>query len=160
MQKILISSCLLGEKVRYDGLRRGIDNDILRRWEQEGRLVPVCPEVAGGLPVPRPPSEITGKDKVTGKDGRDVSAAFVAGAGYALSLVKKHSIKAALLKEGSPSCGTHEIHDGSFTGKKTSGSGVTVSLLREAGVAVFSEHEIGQADAFIRQLETPPAPSN
>ncbi len=161
MQKILVSRCLLGQRVRYDGGAHG-PFAVLERWQQEGRVVPLCPEVAGGLPTPRAPAEIAGgqgaqvldgRIPVLTVDGEDVSAAFVAGAEQALALVAQHAIGIALLKARSPSCGNRENYDGSFSGIKVAGEGVTAAALCRAGVQVFSEEELAAAEAALRKLE-------
>jgi uncharacterized protein YbbK (DUF523 family) len=162
MQKILVSRCLLGHAVRYDGGAHG-PFTLLERWQQEGRIVPLCPEVAGGLPTPRAPAEIAGGQgaqvldghlPVLTVDGEDVSAAFLAGAEQALALVAKYGIRMALLKARSPSCGNRENYDGSFNGTRVAGEGVTAAALRRAGVQVFSEEELPAAQAALRELET------
>lgn len=161
MQKILVSRCLLGHRVRYDGGAHG-PFDTLQRWLDEGRIVALCPEVAGGLPTPRPPAEIRGGQgaqvldgllPVLSVDGEDFTAAFVAGAEQALALVKHHGIRLALLKARSPSCGNLENYDGSFSGRKVAGEGVTAALLRRAGVRVFSEEQLPAAEAALTELE-------
>ena len=161
MQKILVSRCLLGHPVRYDGGAHG-PFDQLQRWQAEGRVVALCPEVAGGLPTPRPPAEIAGGQGALVLDGRlpvltvageDVSAAFIAGAEQALALVRQHGIRIALLKARSPSCGNRENYDGSFSGIKVAGEGVTAAALRKAGLQVFSEEEGPAAKAALRALE-------
>lgn len=161
MEKILVSRCLLGHRVRYDGGAHG-PFDLLGRWQAEGRVVALCPEVAGGLPTPRPPAEIPGGQgvqvldgqlAVMTVDGEDVSAAFLAGAEQALTLVERHGIRLALLKARSPSCGNRENYDGSFTGVRVAGEGVTAALLRRAGVQVFNEDELAAAEAALRELE-------
>jgi uncharacterized protein YbbK (DUF523 family) len=161
MQKILVSRCLLGQPVRYDGGAHG-PFDLLQRWQAEGRVVALCPEVAGGLPTPRAPAEIAdgqgarvldGQLPVLTSEGEDVSAAFVEGAEQALALVAKHGIRLALLKARSPSCGNRENYDGSFSGTKVAGEGVTAAALRRAGVQVFSEEELPAAEAALRKLE-------
>jgi len=111
--------------------------------------------------VPRPAAEITqgaggakvlqGLAKVMDTDGRDVSAAFLAGARQALQLARQHGIRVAVLKQGSPSCGSGYIYDGTFTGVKTAGQGVTAALLESAGIKVFSEHQLAEADAMLSQ---------
>ena len=165
MQKILVSACLLGERVRYDGclLGLGLDHEVLRRWIQEGRVVPVCPEVAAGLAVPRPPAEIrggapgrevlSGTAEVVQPGGEIVTEAFVAGAAFALEAALALGIQVAVLKEGSPSCGSGSIHDGTFTGTKVRGSGVTTALLRQAGIRVFSEGQFERADRWLKDLD-------
>ncbi|KFX70704.1 purine nucleoside phosphorylase [Pseudomonas taeanensis MS-3] len=161
MEKILVSRCLLGHRVRYDGGAHG-PFDLLERWQAEGRVVALCPEVAGGLPTPRAPAEISGGQgvqvldgqlAVMTVDGEDVSAAFLAGAEQALTLVERHGIRLALLKARSPSCGNRENYDGSFTGVRVAGEGVTAALLRRAGVRVFNEDELAAAEAAVRELE-------
>ncbi|MDV7339845.1 DUF523 domain-containing protein [Terasakiella sp. A23] len=143
MEKILVSACLMGEKVRYDAGDCLIDDPVIQKWQAEGRLVPLCPEMAGGLPAPRPPAE---RDLKTGrildKDGNDFTEPFEKGAEIALALVQEHQIKYALLKERSPSCGVNIIYDGSFTSVKIPGSGLTASLLKENGLLVFSEFDL------------------
>ena len=157
MEKLLISACLLGLRVRYDG--GGFDPvQLLLDWQSEGRLVVVCPEVAGGLPTPRPPAEIpggqgalvlAGEQVVVTDQGEDVSAAFIRGAEQALALVRKHRIRYALLKERSPSCGNVENYDGSCSGVRVSGEGVTAAALRQAGGRVFNEEQLGELRALL-----------
>ncbi|QCI15121.1 DUF523 domain-containing protein [Pseudomonas putida] len=160
LPKVLVSACLLGQPVRYDGRSSG-HPDLLQRWQAEGRVVPLCPEVAGGLPTPRPPAEIPGGQGgevldgaavVVTVTGDDVSAAFVAGAGQALALVRKHGIRVAVLKAGSPSCGNRLTYDGTFSGVKVPGEGVTTALLRREGVLVFGELELEQAQVALAGL--------
>jgi uncharacterized protein YbbK (DUF523 family) len=152
MQFVLVSACLLGKPVRYNGSHKLCKHPILQRWLREGRVVSFCPEVAGCLSVPRPPAEITGgagghsvlagSAKVMDSTGRDVSMQFIAGARSALDRVRTMGIHVAVLKEGSPSCGTGFIYDGTFTGMTVSGLGVTAALLQKAGVRVFSEAQL------------------
>ncbi len=161
MQKVLISRCLLGHRVRYDGGAHG-PFDLLERWQAEGRVVALCPEVAGGLPTPRPPAEIPGgqgglvldgERPVLCIDGAEVTAAFLAGAEQALALVRQHGIRLAVLKARSPSCGNLENYDGSFSGTRVAGEGVTAAALRRAGVRVFSEEQLPAAEAALGELE-------
>jgi len=149
MQKLLISACLLGEHVRYDGGSCLQNSEILWKWQEEGRLVPLCPEVAGGLPVPRSPAEIQADGRIVNVGGEDVSTAFEQGAEKAPRLCKEHGITIAILKEGSPSCGPSKINDGTFSDNKVSGSGVTARLLRANGIRVFSELELEQAATLL-----------
>lgn len=159
--KVLVSGCLLGARVRYDGRGVELGSDMLERWRVEGRLVTVCPEVAGGLGVPRPPAEIvggTGADVLAGRAevrtaSADVSDAFVRGAHAALALVQEHGVRVAVLKERSPSCGSGQIYDGTRTRTLRSGDGVTTALLRAHGVLVFGETELDAADAALRALD-------
>ncbi|WP_285419107.1 DUF523 domain-containing protein [Pseudomonas sp. efr-133-TYG-5] len=161
MQKILVSRCLLGHRVRYDGGASG-PFAVLERWIAEGRVVPLCPEVAGGLPTPRAAAEIPGGQgaavldglaSVITTEGEDVSAQFLDGARQALALVQKHSIRLAVLKANSPSCGNLLTYDGTFSGVKVSGEGVTAALLRRHGVQVFSELELPEAAMALTQLD-------
>ena len=160
MQKVLVSACLLGEAVRYDGLSKPIQSDILARWLSEGRVVPVCPEVAGGLTIPRIASEIEkplggyavldGRTRVVDASGRDVSEAFIKGANEALSVAQAKGIRVAVLKENSPSCGSSYCYDGTFTRTKIPQPGVTGAMLRRAGILVFSEEQLEEADKVLR----------
>lgn len=158
---ILVSACLLGQKVRYDGDHQAMQSDRLSRWIEEGRVVAICPEMAGGLPTPRPAAEIVGGSggevlqgiaRVRTSAGVDVSDAFVAGAEKALLLVRQHGIRLAILKERSPSCGSRQTYDGTFTGSRRGGEGVTAALLRAYGVEVFSEAELDLVEARLRCL--------
>lgn len=162
MHKILVSSCLLGCKVRYDGDSNLVTDEIFESWRDEGRLVSVCPETAGGLPILRSACEIVGGDgrtilvnkaKVLSKIGEDFSAEYIKGAEAALELVKKHSIKIAVLKKNSPSCGNQQIYDGTFSNNKMDGYGVTASLLMQNDVKVFNEDQLLQANQFLEELE-------
>ena len=158
--KILISACLLGQPVRYDGKGQPLVHPAMERWRNEGRLVTICPEMAGGMPVPRPPAEIekgaSGRDVLEGRarvleaTGGDVTAEFMAGAQKALALAEANGCKYALLIDGSPSCGSVAIYDGSFSGIKHAGNGVTAALLERAGIAVFSPADIDRLDALTR----------
>ena len=161
MVKVLVSACLMGERVRYDGAKVPFNSAILNRWKDYGLIVPFCPEVAGNLPVPRPPAEIikgTGKDvleKNTGVfniNGQNVTESFIKGAREALRIVKEMQIKMAILKDGSPSCGKNSIYDGSFSGSKRPGKGVTTALLEKNGISVFSENEVQKAATYLDKL--------
>lgn len=155
--KILISACLLGQPVRYDGQSKYVDNTILELWNGKDMLVPVCPEVRGGLPVPRPAGEIqgfaddvlNGRAQVTTADKEDITRYYLRGAQHALSLCQQHGIRIAILKENSPSCGSTNVPDGSFSHKLIPGEGVTARLLRQNGIRVFSENEINEAKAYV-----------
>lgn len=151
LEKILVSACLLGEPVRYDGRSKKIENTILKQWRDEGRLVIVCPEVNGGLAVPRPAAEITSGSAADILDGHgtvmtqaqdDVTKYFLRGAEHALALCQQHAINVAILKENSPSCGSSKVHDGSFSHSLVAGEGITTALLRRHGIRVYSEHDI------------------
>jgi uncharacterized protein YbbK (DUF523 family) len=162
MNKILVSACLIGENVRYNGRAKPNESTILNRWKLRGRLVPFCPEVGGGLPVPRPCSEIfghhgravlSGEARVMNVRGKDVTRYFVAGAQKALELARRHNIKLALLKDGSPSCGSTYIYDGSFSGVKRPGKGITTVLLEENRIRVFGEGSIPEAAEYLKSLD-------
>lgn len=152
MQKILVSACLMGHAVRYDGKAKPLVHPALERWRAEGRLVTICPEMSAGMPVPRPPAEIAdgagGEDVLEGTarvvevSGGDVTDAFVIAAENALKLAMETGCRYALLIDGSPSCGSGFIYDGSFSGRRRDGAGVTAALLRRAGIAVYSDGEI------------------
>ena len=161
MEKLLVSSCLLGEYVRYNGRVKSLEHHVLKVWNRQGQVVAVCPEVAAGLPVPRPSSEIKGGDgsqvlmghkKVINVNGQDVTKYFIEGAQKALELAASLGIRVAILKEGSPSCGSNYIYDGSFTRIKIPGKGVTSALLQENGIRVFSEREFAEAREYIETL--------
>jgi len=139
--KLLVSRCLLGESCRYDGQSKPLDRlpELLRAGHE---LVPVCPEVLGGLPTPRPPAEVQPDGRVCCADGRDVTAAYRLGAQRALELAQTQGCQAALLKENSPSCGFGKIYSGDFSKTLVSGSGVAARLLAEHGVAVFGESRL------------------
>ena len=141
MEKVLVSSCLLGNPVRYDGQSQNLLHPRLESLKQQKRLVSFCPEVAGGLPIPRPPAEIK-EGRVLTKDAEDVTAEFIAGAEQALKICQKHKIRFALLKESSPSCGRNTIYDGSHTGHKVIGMGLTARLLQSNNIEVFSEEQL------------------
>ena len=157
MERILISACLLGDRVRYHGGDARCEHPTLRSWQDEGRLVPLCPEVTGGLATPRPAAEITvtpeGRRVLTAT-GTDVTRAFERGADAAARACAAHGIRIAILKDGSPSCGSRSIHDGTFSGRQVDGEGVTATRLRAAGVRIFSEFEIDSAAACLHALAT------
>ncbi|MCY1408508.1 hypothetical protein D9M71_238290 [compost metagenome] len=161
MHKVLVSRCLLGHRVRYDGGAHG-PFDLLQRWQAQGRVIALCPEVAGGLPTPRPPAEIPGGQgvevlegsvRIVTVDGEDVSEAFIQGAEQAVELVRRHEIRMAVLKARSPSCGNRENYDGSFSGQRVPGEGVTAAALKRMGVLVFSEEELDAAAVCLAGLE-------
>ena len=143
---VLVSACLAGMAVRYDGSSN--PDDVVARLVAAGRAVLVCPEVDGGLGTPRPRAEIldgTGDDVLDGKarvvteGGVDVTDAYVRGAERALEAARKAGATAAILKSRSPSCGTGQIYDGSFEGELRQGDGVTAALLRRNGIVVTTE---------------------
>ncbi len=135
---ILVSSCLLGEPCRYDGQSRPVQ--ILRELQALGHvLVPVCPEVLGGLPTPRSPAELQPGGRVLNRAGEDVTAAYRTGARLALETALAHQCSAAVLKEKSPSCGSGTVYDGTFSCRLVPGWGETARLLRAHGIRVLGE---------------------
>lgn len=146
MAKIIVSGCLMGCDCRYKG-----DNcrcDELLALASDHTLIPVCPEQMGGLPTPRPPAEIVG-NKVISNLGKDVTAEYQKGAETALYIARLNNVDAAVLKANSPSCGKGIIYDGTFTGIKIQGNGVTVKTFTEAGIKVFNENEITELQKFL-----------
>lgn len=147
-EKVLISACLIGENCRYDGKSKKVAEilDLAKYYD----LIPICPEVSGGLKVPRSPSEIQG-NKVMMKNGRDVTGNYHDGAYWAYSICSLYHIKLAILKEKSPSCGVHYVHNGKFDGGLVEGMGITSQKLSSHGVKVINEEE---AIALLHQLES------
>ena len=139
MDKLLISACLLGIPCRYDGKSKPLA--AISRLREKYELIPVCPEQLGGLPTPRNPSERR-DDRVVMADGTDVTAQYQKGAHAALELYQREGCVAAVLKERSPSCGSGEIYDGTFTRSLVVGDGVTAELLKKNGVKVYGESEL------------------
>lgn len=153
MKKILVSECLYGGRpVRYDGGEKAETNPIFLQWKEEGRLIPVCPEVFGGLPIPRPEAQRIG-DRVINIEGADVTDSYMRGAREALRLAKEWDVALCLMKQGSPACGSRMIHDGTFSGRKIPGQGVATQLLRQEGFAVFGEDQMDEAAEYLQQLE-------
>jgi len=148
--KLLVSACLLGGRVRYDGGDKLLASELLERWAEEGRVVPFCPEVAGGLAVPRAPAEIQAGGRVIDASGADVTAAFEEGARQALALAQAERCRFALLTDGSPSCGSSFVYDGSFSGTRVSGMGVTTALLERHGIRVFAPERIVEVIPLLR----------
>jgi uncharacterized protein YbbK (DUF523 family) len=150
----LISACLIGKRVRYDGRTLGSIDPIIADWREQGILVPVCPEVAGGAPIPRAPAEIRDGDGGDVLDGRtfivnslseEVTSSFVTGARRALKIALETGAAIAILKANSPSCGNLQIYDGSFQGIKRPGQGVAAALLARNGIPVFNEGQVEAA---------------
>ena len=136
---ILVSACLLGLSCRYDGKSKPCD-DVIKLTENYN-LIPFCPEVMGGLPIPRPGSEIVG-NKVINENGDDVTAQYIKGAEEALKIAKIYNCKYAILKENSPSCRGGKIHNGKFDGGYVYGDGITTRLLKENNINVIGESKI------------------
>ena len=136
MEKILVSACLLGENCRYDGMNK-LNKELLQ--QKKVILIPFCPEVAGGLSIPRKPGEIINY-KVFSQDGLDLTSYYQTGAIKTLELVKENKIKVAIFKEDSPSCGVKRIYNGTFKGIKILGQGITTKLLIQNGIKVLDEN--------------------
>ena len=136
--KILVSACLLGEACRYDGKSKPCA--AVQALAKEHELIPVCPEVLGELPTPRPPCEIVG-DRVIDKSGIDRTEAYKKGAKATLRIAQKHGCTTAILKEKSPSCGRALIHNGKFDGGLVKGNGIAAQLLLENGITVYGESQ-------------------
>ncbi len=135
--KIMVSACLLGDNCKYNGKNNFNKEliDFLKNYE----VIKICPEVMGGLSIPRIPSEI--KDNlVINKNNIDVTSFFEKGAIKSLEIAKENNIKIAILKDGSPSCGSNKIYDGTFTNNKINGVGITTKLLKENGITVLNEN--------------------
>ena len=142
MEKLLISACLLGVSSRYDARSVSVlTEEQISLLNSKYQLVPFCPEIYGGLPTPRTPSEIVG-DEVYMKDGTCVTENYRKGAEEAVRLCKLLGIEKALMKERSPSCGAGKVYDGSFMGKLTAGDGVAVKFLKKNGIEIYKESDI------------------
>lgn len=139
MEKILVSACLLGINCKYDGENN--KNDKVIEYIKDKEVIPICPEIMGGLPTPRIPSEIK-DNKVITKENKDVTNSFYKGAEEVLYLAKLLNVKKALLKAKSPSCGVGEIYDGTFTHTKIKGDGITTRLLKENNIEVITELDL------------------
>lgn len=160
--KILISSCLMGENVRYDGFNSSVlSNDkfsvstkkIFANLLDKHEVFSFCPEVSAGLSTPRMPVEIfkTSPLKLLDKNGKDMTESFIKGAKNCLDLCKKEGIKVALLKAKSPSCGNEKTYDGTFTNTLIDGSGVCAGLLLKNGIKVFNENQMQEFMQFVEK---------
>jgi len=145
----LISACLCGVNCRYNSLNSY--NEVCEKLLKENKAIAVCPEELGGLSTPRMPCEIQGtaekiidgKSKVIDINGEDVSEMFLKGAEEVLKLAEIFKVKKAILKEGSPSCGVKYVYDGTFSGVKIHGRGITAQVLSDASIEIFSEEDLG-----------------
>ena len=141
--RIAVSACLLGEACRYDG-RAKVD-EVVTALAGSHELVPVCPEVLGGLPTPRTRCEIVAGDgvvRVMDKAGEDRTDAFAKGARKAVEAARKAGCELAILKSKSPSCGVGLVYDGTFTGTLVPGDGLAARAFREAGIRVVNETQL------------------
>ena len=137
-EALLISACFLGRRCKYDGGSNTLPRERLERLAARYRLIPVCPETAGLLPIPREPSERR-DGGVYARDGANVTAAYERGAQTALRLCERFGCRKALLKERSPSCGSGVIYDGTFSRTLVPGDGWTAEKLRAQGMALYGE---------------------
>lgn len=153
MRKILVSGCLFGWRCRYDGEAVPCAAPLFLVWKAQGRLIPFCPEVWGGLPTPRTPAQRTG-GLVRTRAGADVTAFYEKGAREAVRLARAHEAVCAIFKESSPSCGTHAVYDGTFTGVKVPGQGMAAAALVRAGFRVFSEQQTEEVAHLLARAET------
>lgn len=168
MAVIVVSACLLGHPVRYDGSALELDGSWLGVLAGRHTLCPFCPEAEAGLPTPRPCAEIIGGDghdvlhgmaEVVDVAGRSLTDAFRLAAARALDFCREQGAAMAILTEKSPSCGSTSIYDGTFSGSRREGRGVTAALLIEAGLVVFSQHQLGDITDFLERNVDGPASS-
>lgn len=154
---ILVSACLLGHRVKYDGGTN--THDLVLRYHERGQFLAICPECFALLPVPRPPMELfhttgdavlAGKGKAFDRDGLDTTEYLRTGAQKVLKIAEAYGVRTAILKEGSPSCGVHVVHTGAFDGEKQPGMGVAAALLAAHGIRVYSEADL--TPALLEQL--------
>jgi uncharacterized protein YbbK (DUF523 family) len=162
VRRVLVSGCLQGQALRYNATCVPVSSLIWDRWSAEGRLVRFCPEIAVGFPVPRPPAEIVGGTagdvlagfaRVEEDNGADVTSLFRLAARRALDRAVEAGVALAVLVDGSPTCGSSMIFDGSFTGRTVPGRGVAAEELLRHGIPVFHEGQIQQAAAMLADLE-------
>ncbi|WP_343552063.1 DUF523 domain-containing protein [Pantoea sp.] len=153
MERILVSACLMGYAVRYNGSDKALISNTLARWREEQRLLIHCPEMAAGLHTPRLPAEIDGGNaeqvlagtaRILESDGKDVTQHYVLAAWLALRAAQESDCRFALLTDGSPTCGSQHIYDGSFSGQQLPGQGVAAALLRQHGIEVFAESQLAE----------------
>lgn len=160
--KILVSACLMGFKVRYNGCEKPFVAETLERWQQEQRLVTHCPELAAGLTTPRLPAELNGGDgsvalsgsaRILESDGSDVTQSYLLAAWLALNTAQENGCRFALMTDGSPTCGSTKIYDGNFQGTTLAGQGVAAALLQQHGIEVYAEHQLTALIARIEEVE-------
>lgn len=153
--KILVSACLIGEKVRHDGRHNQIQHPFLQQLLDEDRVVSACPEVLGGLGTPRAYAKIVQRFplEIITTDQEDVTDQFLIGAETTLEIAQKRGCVAALMKSGSPSCGNSAVPGGSFSGLSVGGAGVAAQELVHKGIPVFNENQISELESFLAQIE-------
>lgn len=138
-EKILVSACLLGVNCKYNGSNN--ENEKVLFYIKDKEVIPICPEIMGGLSTPREPSEIF-ENKVISKSGKDVTSNFQKGAEETLNLARKLGVKKAILKSRSPSCGLDEVYDGTFSNKLVNKNGITAELLKNNGFVILREEDV------------------
>ena len=163
MEKVLVSACLMGARVRHDGTARALENQLLATWRTEGRLISLCPEMAAGLPTPRAPVEIApgasatdvlrGRAALYDRDGLDMTGDFLNAANLALDVAQENGCRFALLTDGSPSCGSTFVHSGEFNGQTHAGEGVVAARLRAAGMQIFAQHQLADLARALEDAE-------
>ncbi len=151
-KKVLISSCLLGENVKYDGTNNSItQNQFIKKLQKLNLIVSICPEVEGGLPTPRVPVEIQ-NNRAINKKGEDKTKEFKLGANKTLEIALQNDIEMAIMKSKSPSCGAGQIYDGTFLKKLINGDGISTALLKDKGIKIFGEGELEIAQEYWERL--------
>lgn len=155
MATILVSACLLGDNVRYDGGNSLIEHAAIKNWLDQGRIVKVCPEREGGLPVPRPAAEIISRfpPRIMDANQNDFTSEFLDGAERARLLAKQHKACCALMKSKSPSCSNGQVYDGSFSRTLTDGPGIAAAELLQYGIPVFNEHQLTELVNFVAEFD-------
>ncbi len=147
--------------MRYDGSDLLLEHPLIKHWAKQAKLISICPEVAGGMSTPRSPAEINKGDgnsvlkqkaRVMNIKNQDVTQFFVEGANKALELAQQNNCVAAILTERSPSCGSHQVYDGSFSGKKIKGKGVTSALLEQHGIKVFNQNQLEELADYLSNM--------
>lgn len=140
----LVSSCLAGIPCRYDG--KSSENQYVIELVRQGKAMPVCPELLGGLAVPRACCEIirneSGEQRVISSEGQDFTREFATGAEKTLEIARIIGAMKAILKSKSPSCGCGLVYDGTFSGRLTEGNGLTAELLMKNGIEVINENDL------------------
>ncbi|MEV7972628.1 DUF523 domain-containing protein [Cellulomonas sp. NPDC089187] len=163
MLPVFASGCLGLARLRWDGRSVPIDDPIWSRWQAEGRLVQFCPEVAAGLPIPREPAEIVGGTaadvldgtaRVLGRTGTDLTDAFLRAAELGVQQIRQHRPALAVLVDRSPSCGSTTVYDGTFTGTRVPGRGLSAELLVREGVPLFTPATLADAADLVQRAET------
>jgi len=134
--RFAVSACLAGFRCRYDGKYQG--HPLIESLFAKGYVLPVCPEILGGMDTPRIPCEQQGA-LIMNKNGQDCTTSFLVGAAKAFILIKQAGCQGAILKSRSPSCGVDFVYDGSFTKKLIRGDGVFAALLRQGSIPLYTE---------------------